>query len=266
LVGLRLVNKIIMGNYTWFVRCVANHPVEDNNCVPVVDLLANFHAETWYFDEWLEGLSDEARVRLEKAKKMKDAKDFKAKLLKHDVFPKTVSLNTLMSFFEDQKFYGYLDGKMMKLLNYINDHCLPRDVEMVMIGIYEGFGPVAMGWCTPPNETSRRFVSMKGFETYSASRVFILRNEPMSLQDHIENYKMCMLENGYELGSEDIELETTSHTEAEHFRSIVLDPLSMIDWSTSPTSICQWLLSHGFELEYFETDRKTQKMMGCPQQ
>ena len=253
-----------MGNYTWFVRCVSNHPVDDDGCIPIIDLLAKFyHDYDWYFEEWVNTLSEQAKERLMKASKMRLPEDFKTKLVKDNVFPTTVSLNTFMNFFEDKKFYGYMDEKQKAFLNYINDHCLPMNIDMMMIGIYEGFGPVAMGWSIPPNKSSRRFVSMMGFETYDIYSADILRRSPTSFEEYIDYINKTYY---HVTDPDELVFKEKVYKDAEEFRTKVLNPMSQIDWATSPVSICGWLLENGFEMQRRSTDLKTMKMMGCPTQ
>lgn len=257
-----------MGNYTWFIRCIANHPVDDDGCVPIVDLLANFHHEyDWFFEEWVQTLSEDAQNRFKKACKQRSPDNFKAKLMKYDVFPKTVSLNVLMSFFEDRKFYGYLDENLMEMMTYINRHCLPPHVEMMMLGLYEGFGPVAMGWCKTPDTFARRFVSMMGYERYSVCCSTGLLKKPMITHDEYMEY----VNNEYaicdcKMSPSELEDEERRYHEMVYFRSTVLDPLDKKDWTSTTDSICKWLLEKGFQLDNRETAMKTIKMMGCPTQ
>jgi hypothetical protein len=253
-----------MNSRTWFFRCISNHPVDDETCVAIVELLAYFYKRYhFFFDEWVRGLNADAQKRLEKAKRKPTPGEFKETLLKHDLFPKTVSLRTLMSFFEDQKFYGYMEDEKTRMMSVINKYCLPKHVEMMMIGMYEGYGPVAMGWCTPPDAIVRKFVSMVGVNPYHWPPE-LLRNPPLTQDVYIESITKDYKTLGYGVSQGELEDEKTKHRKAEQFRTEVLIPLDETDWSRSSISICEWLLARGFEIDDRENSIRRLKTMGCP--
>lgn len=165
-------------------------------------------------------------------------------------FADEVSLDEFMLLFEDQKLYGYIDDKRRASLEMLGNECIPPGVEMMMVGVYEGFGPVALGWCDVGGNGNREFVSMMGFEHWTVDEVWMLRQllageEPTGLD-------------------EDSPRQAASRcAAAKEFFQEVLQGADAVDFSK--TSVYHWLGRRGFERQSRATDAKTVRMM-CPQQ
>jgi hypothetical protein len=84
--------------------------------------------------------------------------------------------------------------------------------------------------------------------------------------EYIDYINKTYYEENHVMDPDELLFKKNIYKDAEEFRTKVMDPLSQIEWVTSPVSICKWLLDNGFEMHSRSTDMKTIKMMGCPTQ
>lgn len=244
-----------MGNFTWFLKCVSDQSVEEP-VVDIVEFLARQYAKRgWWFDGWVSTLTKSQRNIVEMGAEMSTL-EYRNMLTSDSTLPRKISMITAMSIFHDHKFYGYIDEGLRELLTDFGT-CLSEDIGfMMMIGLHEGFGPVAMGWVGKSDQ--RRFVSMMGFEHRCFGDQSLLTGPMRSLKEYMTE------KHGGILQGSDYELVAQEYRLAIEFRREVLDSLDNVDWESE--DIVSWLGRHGFEEESASTTAKTYNLMGCNQQ
>jgi hypothetical protein len=241
-----------MGNYTNFVQCFSNGPIDQ----PWFDIIKAippcYHEMDYWFWSWVETLPKKQQETFEKAEERfinggyKEVEQFRQDLLSDPHFPRMISPKELMNMCEERKFYGYVDAKLGRCMEHLGQ-CIPEDRFIMMLGVYEGFGPVALGW------TKNRFVTMMGFEHYTCG-IYILTKE-VTLKEFLKDYR-----------SEDpsiIKQVTKEYNDAQEFKKNVLNEIDQQDWSTTDPIL--WLSRRGFETYGKSTVLKEYGMM-CPQQ
>ena len=176
--------------------------------------------------------------------------DCKQMLFNDPTFPRKISMTDAMLIFNDRKLYGYIDNELKTFLDDFG-RCIPENTFMMMIGIYEGFGPVALGW------VDGKFVSMMGFEHRCFGGSDLLTDLNKTLDEYLtgcdndeEVRKQCKLK----------------YRQMMEFKKEVLDPLDEIDWADDDQDIVSWLGRRGFEQTSRSTAEKEYKLSGCAQQ
>jgi len=242
------VLQLKMGNYTWIFKCVSNMSVTE----PTVDIIKfmsqHYGRREWWFEDFLSSLSD---IKYDRNLHPKmSCEEFKQSILDDPSFPRKISMNDSLAIFNDRKLYGYIDEDLKRFLDDFGK-CLPQDSFMMMLGIYEGFGPVALGW------VDGEFVSMMGFEHRCFGGSVINRDLKMSQEEYLEKH-------GYR--GEYTEEGKKEYRQMFQFKREVIEPLETIDWSVEDDDIISWLGRRGFEKDSPSTNSKQIKMMGCAQQ
>lgn len=233
-----------MGNYTWIIKCVSDISIEEPS-IDIIEILSRQYADRdWWFDEWLDSLS-ESHSQLVKESMGLPRLSFKETLLNDPTFPRKISMKDSMIMFDDRKFYGYIDDDLKQFLNDFG-RCLPEKAFMMMLGTYEGFGPVALGWI------NGKFISMMGFEYRCFSHPSIMG---MSLEEYLKEY--CG-------DPDDLTDSNNTHRQAMLFKEEVIDPIDHVDWSDD--NIVSWLGRRGFEKDGPATTAKHHKISRCNQQ
>lgn len=234
-----------MGNYTWIIKCVSNISVDEPS-IDIIEFLSRQYANRdWWFDEWLDSLS-ESHSQLVKKSTDLPRESFKETLLNDPTFPRKISMKDSMHIFNEKEFYGYIGHELKQFLKDFG-RCLPENTFMMMLGIYEGFGPVALGW-----NNNGKFVSMMGFENRSICHPSILE---MSLEKYLNEY-YCDTDQHNE--------SKNTHRRAMLFKEEVLDSVDHVNWTYN--DIVSWLERRGFEKEGPATIAKYYGMTGCNQQ
>jgi len=252
-VGRTWVAKTDMGNYTWIVKCISNGPADE----PVFDIIqcmgVCMKKLDYWFDTWAETLAPQQRNTYDTAKELlwkTDHPDVVCEtLMKDPEFPRKISLKELMTICNNQKFYGYLDQDLRHCMQ-IFGKCLPPDQFCMMIAIYEGWGPVAMGW------VGQDFKEMMGFDNYKFADTYLLENPSTTLEDYLK---------ANEVGDDpswETELKRT-YFAAMDLVQTVINAADQVDWST--TDPLDWLGRRGFEICSRHTQLKEYGMM-CNQQ
>lgn len=225
-----------MGNYTWIFKCISNISTEEP-IVDIVEFLSQHRiSKDWWFEDWLETLPEEQQVLFADCEDL-SPDEFRKR------FSMKISMNDSMLIFNDRKLYGYIDDDLREFLDSFA-RCIPENAFMMMLGIYEGFGPVALGW------VDGKFVSMMGFEHRCFGGSDLMEELNMSKEEYLKN-----------AGGED------EYQHMIRFKNEILDPLETINWGdVEDDNIVSWLSRRGFEKDSKMTNVKQYNMMGCPHQ
>lgn len=254
LLKMKFVKPIskIMGNYTNFIKCFSNGPIDQ----PWFDIIKAippcFNEIDYWFRDWVKTLPKKQQVTFEKAEKRfinggyKEAEQFSQDLLDDPEFPRMISPKELMKMCEYKKFYGYINRKLGSCMELFGQ-CIPKDRFIMMVGVYEGFGPVVLGW------RNNKFVCMMGFENYKCGMWELSKD--VTLEEFLKDFKG---ESPYT-----IDHVTREFMDAQELKKSVLNEIDQQDWSTTDPIL--WLNRRGFETYTESTVLKEYGMM-CPQQ
>jgi len=241
-----------MGNYTWFVKCFSNGSTTEP-CVDMISCLVNVYPRIyWWFRDWKDTNLNEYQKGILNLflEKKYDNHQFRTLAEADPTFPRIISLNSLMQICHDHKFYGYFDVEMKAVMEKIGQ-CIPTDRFCFFIGIYEGFGPVAMGW-TAKQDGKPRFQSMMGFEHYKVYSPELLTRD-IDLKTWLQK------------DEDEEDFLRKEYEEAADFRKDVMEKIDSEKWSNPTVDPMKWLSRHGFEKNSYHTADKEYNMM-CPQQ
>lgn len=238
-----------MGNYTWVFKCVSNRSVSEP-IVDIIEFIANAYKQrNWWFDDWMDTLHKSQKELVERAGVLR-SEECKQLLLSDPDFPRRISMTDAMIIFNNRKFYGYVDKDLTLFLNEFGK-CIPDNTFMMMLGIYEGFGPVALGW------VNGKFVSMMGFEHRCFGGPDLLSDLKKTLDESLE---------GCDNDEEIINICKRQYRQMKDFQKEVLEPLDEVDWTDEEQDILSWLGRRGFEKTSQSTRAKENQLMGCAQQ
>jgi len=240
-----------MGNYTWIFKCVSNISTTEPT-IDIIEIISRqYENKGWWFHEWLETLS-ETHSNLVHNSATLPTNEFKQALLNDPTFPRKISMMDSVPIFYDRKLYGYIDDDLLSFLNDFGQ-CLPENAFMMMLGIYEGFGPVALGW------VNGKFVSMMGFEHRCFGGSDLLNQLNKTQEEFMSQYD--------DDDDKDYQMRVMKeYRQMMLFKKEVIDPLETINWSTETDDIISWLGRRGFETDSRSTETKQCRMMGCTPQ
>ena len=239
-----------MGNYTWIFKCISNVSTTEPT-IDIIEFISRQYKENdWWFENWLKTLS-KTHVGLVDKSGTLPTNEFKQALLNDPTFPRKISMVESMTIFNNRKLYGYIDEELLSFLNDFGK-CLPENAFMMMLGIYEGFGPVALGW------VDGKFVSMMGFE-HRCFGCYDLLNQLNKTQDEYLRQ--------YDEDDKEFQMQVVKeYRQMMLFKKEVIEPLDLINWSTETDDIISWLGRRGFETDSRSTSAKQYRMMGCTPQ
>lgn len=222
-----------MGNLTHFSKCFSNKSV-DEPCIDIIRLLIKWYKQnsSWFADWMDQRLTEEQRALVAKLEELDDEIKCRALLESDPTFPRFISMNdAMLMMFDDIKLYGYMERTDVS--NFVNafESCIPADRSMVMIGTYEGYGPIAFCWKTG---SKNRLFTMNAHKHWQFSDVDLLLLDKMPSKEEYVN----------QVDEEERGEYSVEYDHAVEFRSEVLDVMAKTDWSTR--DIAKWLNRHGF--------------------
>jgi len=225
-----------MGNYTWFVKCFSNGPVDQ----PIFDIIQCLssehcmeHIDHW-FNVWARTLTPQSyqtfmEIR-ERFWKTGDASTIRQTLLEDMEFPRKISLLEVMDICTETKLYGYLEDGLQECMKVFGQ-CLPPNQFFIMMGIYENSGPVVMGWM------NGNFLTMLGFKSYKVCDTYFLEDPSLTPEKYLKTINIKNDPSWEALVEKD-------YIYASEFLKNVLELIDTTDWSI--TDPIQWLQARGF--------------------